>query len=28
MHTTDSRHHFPRYQNLVRELKISYPNEI
>ena len=26
--TTDSRHHFPRYQNLVRELKVTHPDEV
>lgn len=26
--TTDSRHHFPRYENLVRELKVSRPDEV
>ena len=26
--TTDSRHHFPRYQNLVRALKIDHPNKV
>src|SRR5262249_13761003 len=28
VHTTDSRHSFPRYPNLVRELKIVAPNQV
>jgi transposase InsO family protein len=26
--TTNSRHHFPRYENLVRELKLTRPDEV
>jgi putative transposase len=28
IHTTDSRHSFPRYPNLVRDLKIVAPNQV
>jgi putative transposase len=28
IHTTDSRHSFPRYPNLVRELKILRPHQV
>jgi len=28
VHTTDSRHSFPRYENLVRELKILRPHQV
>jgi putative transposase len=28
VHTTDSRHSFPRYPNLVRDLKIIAPNQV
>lgn len=28
IHTTDSRHSFPRYPNLVRDLKITVPNQV
>lgn len=28
IHTTDSRHSFPRYPNLVQELKIIAPNQV
>ena len=28
MHTTNSRHPFPRYPNLVQDILISYPNQV
>lgn len=28
IHTTDSRHSFPRYPNLVRDLKIITPDQV
>lgn len=28
VHTTDSRHSFPRYPNLVRDLEITFPDQV